>query len=100
RRVCPETAKQSLQAFRAISLSQRLLGDPLKLRQAVVAAILNHDLEAARRAESFEWGGLEDMDQTVRHFLLQGPLQARGDGRTGQIAFRAALERIEHDIHR
>ena len=54
----------------------RSLRRPLAGLQAAVAAVLDHDLEAARRAQAFDRRGPEDVDQPVLDLFLEAPSAA------------------------
>ena len=76
-----------------------LLGLRLQRGQASVAAVLDDDLETARRAEAVDGRSAEDVDLGVRDTVLQRRLQARGDGIAGQILRCALMEIVQHHVH-
>ena len=74
--------------------------DGLERRQAGVAAILDHDLEAAGGAQPVDRRGAEDIDFAVADFVLEKLLQLVGD-HVGRAPLRGALVKlVEHDVHR
>ena len=74
---------------RGSPLVDDLLADVLQGGQAAVAAVLDDDLEAARRAQAVDRRGAEDVHQPVLDLLLEAGLQRGGDRLAGQAAGRA-----------
>ena len=77
------------------------VGDALDLLRAQVAAVLDHDLEAAGGAQAVDRRGLEDVDQPVLDLLLQLAPGARA-AITGPVSpcVGAVVEIVEHHVHR
>ena len=69
--VGPEAGEQPLQAGVTFAFVDDLLGHLLQGRQAVVAAVFDHDLEAASRAQAIDRRGAEDVDQPFLDFGLE-----------------------------
>ena len=66
----------------------------------MVAAILDDDLEAARRAQPVDRRRLEDVDHALRDMSPEACLQVGGDGVAGQVPARARSSKVvEHDVH-
>ena len=84
-----------------LGVDDDLLADVLQRRQAVVAAVLDDDLEAAGGAQAVDRRGAEDVDQPVLDLLLEIGLQLGGDAsrRKGRVAARS-VEVVEHHVHR
>ncbi len=99
-RVGPEAGEQALQTADRPRRWRRLVGGFLQGGQAVVAGVLNDDLEAARRAQALDRRGAEDVDDRLGHFLLQLVPAAGGDGVAGQRPARGGSRTLEHQIQR
>jgi len=71
----------------------------LQFFQAAVAAVFDHELEPAGRAEPFDRRRAEHIDCGVADLLLHGRLQPRCDGVARQARLRAIAEIVEHQIY-
>ena len=86
-----------MQADNIAGRGHDLVGHILQRLQAAVAAVLDDDLEAARRPQAFQWRRTKDVDQAIADFLLQSGLQADRDGVAGELGRGSLVEVIQHD---
>ena len=77
-----------------------VVGHGLQRFEPGVAAIFDHDLEAAGRCQAFQRRCAEHVDHAVGDFALQSPLQLCGNRVARQLRRRALVKIVEHDVHR
>ena len=76
------------------------VGDALDLLRAQVAAVLDHDLEAARRSQAVDRRRLEDVDQPVLDLVLKPSWSCAAITGPGQAFVGPMVEIVEHHVHR
>ena len=100
RRVGPRAVDDPLQSGRAIGLVHDLIADVLQLLQTQVAAVLDHDLEAAGRSQSIDRRSAEDRDQCVADLLPAALPQLGSDGVRGESRSAPLVEVLQHHVQR